>query len=72
MKVSDEQIAHWKKDAVTAYHTKAFEGSFEIYWKITGVLRMDFPIPYTAYWDDSKAIKLAAWNEEAIKHGEGL
>ncbi len=69
--IAQEQIERWKRDAQIAYHTKAYEGSFEKYWDLTIILRMDYPIPYAGYWDDAKAVKLAAWNEEANKHGEG-
>ncbi len=71
MKVSEDKIKGWQKDAKTAYHTRAFEGRFDIYWRVTMVLRMDVPIPYAEYWEDAKTIKQAAWDAEALLDGEG-
>lgn len=69
--LTKKEIDNWKKQAVTAFHTEAFSGSFEKYWDMTIVLRMDMPVPYSEYWEDSRKVKLDAWNEEAAKHAEG-
>ncbi len=61
MKVSDEQTARWKKDAVIAYNTKAFQQSFEVYWHITGVLRVGMSADEEA---TMKAIKKAVWDKQ--------
>lgn len=58
--MTQEQIERYQRDAKIAYHTKAYEGSFEKYWDLTSVLRTDASVP----WDDVKAIKQAAWDGE--------
>lgn len=51
----------WRKDAVIAYNTKAYEGSFERYWAITAVLREGMSSKEVK---EMRAIKLEAWNEQ--------
>jgi hypothetical protein len=60
MKATKEQIARWEKDALTAYNTKAYNGSFDLYWEITSVLRTDETID----WDDVREIKLKVWESQ--------
>jgi len=71
MKPTEKQLEIWIKQAKIAYKTPAYDGSFERYWSLTGVLRIDAPTPYPTFWNDQKAVKQAAWDEEAIADGEG-
>ena len=64
MNNSQEQINRWKRDAQIAYHTKAYEGSFDRYWAVTAVLRTNSD---ENYWEDAKKVKLEAWNTESLK-----
>lgn len=71
MKLTEEQKTAYKRQVQIAYHTKAFQQSFDLYWQLTGALRIDAPTPYPKFWEDQKAFKLAAWEKELEDDGEG-
>jgi asparagine synthetase A len=62
--MADKQIKQWKREAVIAYHTAAYEGFFELYWDMTESLRIDESID----WNKVKQIKFEAWQKEEAKH----
>ena len=63
-KQAETNTERWKREAIIAYHTKAYQESFECYWDVTRVLRGD----NDAKWAEAKKIKMAAWNAEEAKN----
>ena len=54
----------WTRDAIIAFNTKAYCGSFEMYWNLTELLRKNMPEVTIC---KMKTIKQAAWNAEEEK-----
>jgi len=54
----------WTKNAVIAYHTKPYQGCFDLYWDITAPLREGMDSETVA---KMKTIKRAAWDAEEEK-----
>lgn len=69
--ITQELATRMKQSAREHYHHANWEHDFDRYWSGTICMRMDAPIPYATYWEDVRALKLEAWNEEALASGVG-
>ena len=59
MAFTEQQIKTWQSQVKTAYYTKIYQGSFDMYWDITSALRTDESVD----WEAVKKIKRAIWEE---------